>query len=66
MATDPSENGHARRAAWFDTLELEKRLRQAKADGRAARADVEAELRREHWGRLPENWNGGGRRRDEV
>jgi len=65
MATESSENGHARRAARFDTIELEKRLRQAKADGRAARAEVEAELRREHWGRLPENWNGVGRRQDE-
>lgn len=64
MATESSKNGHPRRAARFDTLDLEERLRQAKADGRTARAEVEAELRREHWGRLPENWNRGGRRRD--
>jgi hypothetical protein len=65
MATEPARNGHARRAARFDTLELEKRLRSAGNDGRAARAQLEAELRREHWGRLPENWNRGGRRQDQ-
>ena len=50
---------HPRRAARFETLELEERLRRADAEGRAARAAIEAELRREHYGRLPEDWEGG-------
>jgi hypothetical protein len=55
---------HFRRAARFDTLELEERLRRADVEGRAARAAIEAELRREHFGRLPENWMSGARERD--
>ena len=55
---------HFRRAARFDTLELEKRLRQADVEGRAARAAIDAELRREHWGRLPENWKSGASESD--
>ena len=55
---------HFRRAARFDTLELEERLRRADVEGRAARAAIEAELRREHFGRLPENWMSRARERD--
>jgi hypothetical protein len=57
-------NDHSRRAARFETLELEARLRRAEAEGRAARDAIESELRREHWGRLPENWNSGPREPD--
>jgi hypothetical protein len=54
---------HFRRAARFETLELEERLRRADVEGRAARAAIEAELRHEHWGRLPENWKSGASER---
>jgi hypothetical protein len=57
-------NDHSRRAARFETLELEQRLHRADVEGRAARAAIEAELRREHFGRLPENWKSGPRERD--
>ena len=57
-------NDHSRRAARFETLELEERLRRAGVEGRAARAAIEAEIRREHYGRLPENWKSGPRERD--
>jgi hypothetical protein len=57
-------NDHHRRAARFETLELEARLHRADIEGRAARAAIEAELRREHWGRLPPNWNSGPREPD--
>jgi hypothetical protein len=48
---------HAERAARFDTLDLEERLRLAEAEQRRTRAAIEAGLRREHFGRLPENWH---------
>jgi hypothetical protein len=60
MAREPQKpHDHAWRAARFETRELEARLRRAEAEGRAARAAIEAELQREHFGRLPENWRSG-------
>jgi hypothetical protein len=56
------KEGHAERVARFDTLELEERLRREKAQQRRTRAEIEAELRREHFGRLPEHWNDRPRR----
>lgn len=53
---------HTERAARFDTLDLEERLRLAKAEQRKTRAAIEAELRRERFGRLPDHWNGRPRR----
>jgi hypothetical protein len=50
-------DGHAERAARFDTLELEERLGRVDAEHRAARAALEQEFRREHWGRMPEASN---------
>ncbi len=55
---------HFRRAARFDTLELEERLHRADVEGRAARAAIEAELRREYWGLSPTSWKSGPRERD--
>jgi hypothetical protein len=55
---------HFERAARFETLELEERLRRAEVEGRAARAAIEAELRSEHWGRLPESRTTGTREPD--
>lgn len=41
----------------MDTRELAAGLRKMAAEERATRAAIEAELRREHWGRLPEGWH---------
>lgn len=35
-------------------------MRQWEADQRTARAEIEDELRREHWGRLPDGWGQHG------
>jgi hypothetical protein len=56
------KNDHFTRAARFETLELEERLRRADVEGRAARAAIEAELRARARGRLPENWKSGPER----
>lgn len=53
-------NSHAVRAARMDTRELDARLRRWEADQRTARAGIEAELRREHWGHLPDGWGQRG------
>ena len=47
------------------TAAAEERLLQRRLDGVAreqqrARLQIEQELRREHFGRLPEGWNGRG------
>lgn len=41
----------------MDTRELAAGLREMAAEERATRAAIEAELRREHGGRLPEGWH---------
>jgi hypothetical protein len=53
----PRHETHAERAARLDTLELERRLRRLERSQRVARGAIEDELRREHWGRLPEGWH---------
>ena len=49
---------HAERAALIDTRELADRLRRLENQQRRARAAIEDELRREHYGHLPDGWHG--------
>jgi hypothetical protein len=49
---------HAVRAARMDTRDLEQRLRRLAHEQQSTRETIAAELRREHFGRLPDSWHG--------
>jgi hypothetical protein len=44
------------RALRLELRALEARLRELEASHRSVRRAIEEELRREHWGRLPDGW----------
>ena len=52
----PHGETHAERAARIDTRELGRRLRRFGREQQATREAIEAELRREHFGRMPPDW----------
>jgi hypothetical protein len=56
---ESSKPGHDRRAARIDTRKLAQDLQQWERAQREARAAIEAEIRREHGGHLPESWHPG-------
>jgi hypothetical protein len=56
---ESSKLSHDRRAARIDTRKLAQDLQQWEREQRKARAAIEAELRREHGGHLPESWHAG-------
>ena len=49
---------HYERAARIDTRQLAQRLRALAAEQRAGRVAIEANLRAQHWGHMPEGWHG--------
>lgn len=53
-----SDKQHYERAARIDTRQLAQRLRALAAEQRASREAVEANLRAQHWGHMPEGWHG--------
>ena len=53
----PRDETPAERAVRIETRMLEQRLRQLETSQRAAREAIEEELRREHWGHMPEGWH---------
>ena len=53
-----SHEQHYERAARIDARQLAQRLRALAADQRAGRATIEANLRAQHWGHMPEGWHG--------
>jgi hypothetical protein len=48
------------RAAIAEERLLQRRLDRLASEQRRTRSKIEQELRREHFGRLPDGWNGGG------
>lgn len=48
------------RAAVAEERLLQRRLERLATEQRRTRSQIEQELRREHFGRLPDGWNGGG------
>lgn len=54
--TQKRREAPAERALRLELRALEARLRELEASQRAVRLAIEQELRREHWGRLPEGW----------
>jgi hypothetical protein len=48
------------RAAIAEERLLQRRLDRLASEQRRTRSQIEQELRREHFGRLPDGWNGRG------
>ena len=55
MKPKASGETHAQRVARIDTRELAERLPRLQIEQDATRAAIESDLRRQHWGRLPED-----------
>jgi hypothetical protein len=53
-----ADKAHYERAARIDTRDLAQRVRRMAAEQRATRTALEADLRAQHWGRMPEGWHG--------